>query len=70
MDSRATLSERISFERLLDYTPLRLSFYLWLCTFAAWGIFQAPLHSGLTQDWQFFELLDEVARKSILEYHQ
>lgn len=58
------------FERLLDSTPLRLSFYLCLCAYASWGVFRAPRWSGLTQDWQFFEALDEIARQSVLDHHQ
>ena len=60
----------ITFERLCDYTPLRLSLFMWLCVYATWAIFHAPRASGGTQDWQFFEMLDEVARKSVLEYGQ
>lgn len=56
--------------RALDSTPLRLSLFLWLIVAAIWPIFQAPRHGGWTLDWLFFQMFDEIARKTILEHGQ
>src|SRR5579871_3748966 len=56
--------------RALDFAPLRLSLFLWLVVYAAWPVLSLPRHGGHTLDWQFFEFFDEVARKTILRYHQ
>lgn len=57
-------------KKVLDTTPLRLSFFLILITVAVSPMFSAPRHGGYTLDWLFFQLFDEIARQTILEYHQ
>ena len=54
----------------LDSTPLRLSFFLLLVLAGFWPIFVSPRNGGWSLDWLFFQFFDEVARKTILEFHQ
>jgi hypothetical protein len=56
--------------RALECTPLRLTIFVALVAAALSPIFAQPRNGGATLDWQFFELFDEVARKTLLQYHQ
>jgi hypothetical protein len=59
-----------AFDRAVETTPLRLTFYSVLVTLAASTLFIDPRHGGTTQDWQFFQFFDEVARRTMLDYGQ
>ncbi len=56
--------------RLLDLTPFRLTFFLALVMIPLGQVFRLPNHGGFTLDWQFFQFFDEVARRTIADYHQ
>jgi len=67
-DAPTTRAEKIT--RLLECTPVRLSLFFTLVVFSLSPIFVSPRHGGFTLDWQFFQFFDEIARKSILQFHQ
>src|SRR5262249_48450014 len=54
----------------LDSTPVRLTLFLALAVFGCAPLMTAPRAGGLTLDWQFFQFFDEIARRTIAEYHQ
>jgi hypothetical protein len=58
------------FDRALDSTPIRLTFFLWLVMIPLSAMFVAPRNGGMTLDWQFFQFFDEIARKTMLEHYQ
>lgn len=68
LDDRAAW--RSWFERTLESTPVRLTFFLALVLIGLHPIFVAPRLGGYTLDWQFFQFFDEIARKTILEFGQ
>jgi hypothetical protein len=58
-------------ERILDSTPLRLTLFL-LVVFVTMAstMGHLPRQGGDTPDWQFFQLFDEIARKTVVEFGQ
>src|SRR5439155_20204831 len=44
--------------------------FLVLVVSALHPMFSSPRAGGYTFDWAFFQLFDEIARKTILDYHQ
>jgi hypothetical protein len=56
--------------RLLEIGWLRASLFLWLAAIAGSPFFAAPRGYGHTLDWQFFQFFDEVARRTIVDFHQ
>ena len=58
------------FADLIDCTPVRLILFLSLILFGVSTIFTNPQNGGGTLDWQFFQFFDEIARKTILQFHQ
>jgi hypothetical protein len=57
-------------ERALESTPIRYTLWLWMVMVPLSAFFTAPRNGGFTPDWQFFEFFDEVARKTIADFHQ
>jgi hypothetical protein len=57
-------------EVFLESTPLRLTFFFTLILLTVAPIFSVPRNGGATLDWQFFQFFEEIARKTILHYHQ
>src|SRR5262249_14919255 len=57
-------------ERTIECTPIRLSIFLWLASYAFLPIFSDPQLGGGTLDWQFFQFFEEIARKTVLRFGQ
>ena len=62
-------TRRLDLDAVLETTPLRLLLFL-LLVVLAFPIFEDVNRGGPTFDWQFFQFFEEVARRTVLKYHQ